>query len=69
MNRFCATPNCNRDTARPADPESSYRYCSDCTRHVLRTGAPPVLVEPVLVRLARQKKLPAKALTHDGVAA
>ena len=60
----CATDNCGR-----AVPFDGHRFCRDCIGTVLRTGHPPVLVEPTLVRLAREKKLPAKILLHEGVAA
>lgn len=59
--RTCATPHCGRTTERPGDV-SQYRFCRDCTYVVWKTGQPPTLAEPVLVRLHREKGFPAKAL-------
>lgn len=62
--RACATPNCHRTV-----PFEGHRFCESCAAVVLRTGQPPVLVEPILVKLAREHKLPAKVLRTDGIAA
>ena len=66
MPRNCATPNCERSTDRPGDPESVYRWCDDCTAIVLRTGRPPVL--PVKFQPRWLKNLQAKDMTGRAAA-